>query len=119
MFIQFEKITGIHLAHGATDMRLSIDGLAAKVQETFELNPFSSNLFLFCNRERNRIKILHWEHNGFWLYYRRLENGTFRWPNGPEDETTILQPRQLRWLLEGLTLEEGKVHPKINANKVI
>ncbi|WP_445667394.1 IS66 family insertion sequence element accessory protein TnpB [Paenibacillus sp. FSL H8-0034] len=51
-------------------MRKSIDGLAALVQEGLGLNPFSSCLFVFCNRERNKLKILYWEHNGFWLYYR-------------------------------------------------
>lgn len=119
MIISFENITGIYLAHGVTDMRLSIDGLAAKVQETFQLDPCSSDIFLFCNKNRDRVKILHWEHNGFWLYYRRLENGTFRWPDGPEDQTTIIHPRQLRWLLEGLTVEEGKVYPKISSRKII
>ena len=119
MIMNLEGITGIYLAHGATDMRLSIDGLAAKVQETFQLNPCSSDIFLFCNKGRDKVKILHWEHNGFWLYYRRLENGTFQWPTGAEDRTTALQPRQLRWLLEGLTLEEGKVFPKVNVKKVV
>lgn len=119
MLINFEKITGIYLAHGVTDMRLSIDGLAAKIQETFQLEPCSSNIYLFCNRTKDRVKILHWDHNGFWLYYRRLENGTFQWPDGPKDQPTSLHPRQLRWILEGLTLEEGKVYPKIIAKKVI
>lgn len=119
MRINLEGITGIYLAHGVTDMRLSIDGLAAKVQETFQLEPCSSNIFLFSNRTRDRVKILHWDHNGFWLYYRRLENGTFQWPGGPEDQTTTINPRQLRWMLEGLTLEEGKVFPRVTANKVI
>jgi transposase len=119
MRINLDGITGIYLAHGVTDMRLSIDGLSAKVQETFQLEPCSSNIFLFCNRTRDRVKILHWDHNGFWLYYRRLENGTFQWPDGPEDQTTTINPRQLRWMLEGLTLEEGKVFPKVTATKVI
>ncbi|MTH55803.1 IS66 family insertion sequence element accessory protein TnpB [Bacillus mangrovi] len=119
MRINLDGITGIYVAHGVTDMRLSMDGLAAKVQETFQLNPCSSNLFLFSNRARDRVKILHWDHNGFWLYYRRLENGRFQWPDGAEDQPAKLHPRQLRWLMEGLTLEEGKVFPSIKANKII
>lgn len=119
MRINLEGVTGVFLAHGSTDMRLSIDGLAARVQETFELDPFSSNIFIFCNRNRDKVKILHWEHNGFWLYYRRLENGRFNWPQGPEDQATKITPRQLSWLLEGLTLEEGKVFPKVTAQKVV
>lgn len=119
MRIDLSNITGIYIANGNTDMRLSIDGLAAKVQQDFELDPFSSNIFLFSNRMRDKVKILHWEHNGFWLYYRRLENGRFRWPEGPDTQASSIDPRQLRWLLEGLTLEDGKVFPKINPKKVV
>lgn len=68
----------VYLAAGSTDMRKSIDGLAAIVQESFKLDPFSSSLFVFCNKSRNKIKILQWEHNGFWLHYRRLEKGIFQ-----------------------------------------
>lgn len=75
-------IQRVYLAMGATDLRKSIDGLAAIVQMSFQLDPFSSNLFVFCNRKRDKLKILHWDHNGFWLYYRRLENGVFQWPDG-------------------------------------
>ncbi|AXI01145.1 transposase [Sporosarcina sp. PTS2304] len=119
MRINLEGIQGIYLAHGATDMRLSIDGLSAKVQETFQANPCSSNLFIFCNRDRDRLKILHWDYNGFWLYYRRLETGRFHWPDGQEQETTSISPRQLQWMLDGLTIEEGKVFPRILGNKIV
>ena len=63
----------VYLAPGVTDMRKSIDGLALIVSEILDLDPFSQSLFVFCNRERNKLKILHWQTNGFWLYYRRLE----------------------------------------------
>lgn len=74
----------VYLACGSTDLRKSIDGLAAIIQERFGLDPFSPCLFVFCNRERNKLKILYWEHNGFRLCYRRLERGTFQWPTGSE-----------------------------------
>ncbi|WP_281365934.1 IS66 family insertion sequence element accessory protein TnpB [Paenibacillus phytohabitans] len=67
----------VYLTCGVTDLRKSIDGLAAVVQEQFQLNPFSTAQFVFCNRQRNKLKILQWDHAGFWLYYRRLEQGTF------------------------------------------
>ena len=70
----------VYLACGPTDLRKSIDALAALVQESFGLDPFSPSLFVFCNRERNKLKILYWEHNGFWLFYRCLERGTFSGP---------------------------------------
>lgn len=69
-----------YLALGPTDLRKSIDGLAVLTKESFELDPFSFCLFVFCNRKKDKQKILQWEHNGFWLHYRRLEKGKFIWP---------------------------------------
>ncbi len=69
----------VYLAPGITDMRKSINGLALIVNEVLALDPFSESLFVFCNRGRNKLKILHWQTNGFWLYYRRLEKGRFKW----------------------------------------
>lgn len=108
----------VYLACGSTDLRKSIDGLAALVQEGLGLNPFSPALFVFCNRERNKLKILYWEHNGFWLYYRRLERGTFRWPQASGDPVTITS-RELRWLLDGLSIHQQQAHPKVRAEVVI
>ena len=71
----------VYLAAGPTDLRKSIDGLAVIVQELFQLDPFSKALFVFCNRKKDKLKILFWDHNGFWLYYRRLEKGLFDWPD--------------------------------------
>ena len=66
-------------------MRKSIDGLAAIVKEQFHLNPFSSSLFLFCGKRRDRIKVLLWEGDGFLLLYKRLENGNFQWPRTEQE----------------------------------
>jgi transposase len=108
----------VYLALGPTDLRKSIDSLAALVQESFGLDPFSPCLFVFCNRERNKLKILYWEHNGFWLFYRRLERGTFQWPSGHEGTVTV-SSRELRWLLDGLELSQRQAHPKVMAETVI
>ncbi|MED1568662.1 MULTISPECIES: IS66 family insertion sequence element accessory protein TnpB [Bacillus cereus group] len=89
-------IEKVYLAQGATDLRKSIDGLAAVVKEEFELDPFSSCLSVFCNRSRDKLKILVWEHNGFWLHYRRLEKGTFYWPTGHPSVPLTISRRQLR-----------------------
>jgi len=97
----------------------SIDGLAALIQERFHLDPFSPCLFVFCNRQRDKLKILHWEHNGFWLYYRRLEKGTFQWPKESSSSPVQIGRRELRWLLDGLSLHQRQAHPELNARTVI
>jgi transposase len=108
----------VYLACGSTDLRKSIDGLAALVQEGLGLNPFSACLFVFCNRERNKLKILYWEHNGFWLFYRRLERGTFQWPRDHGDPVTVTT-RELRWLSESPSSSQRQAHPKVAATTII
>jgi transposase len=109
----------VYLACGATDLRKSIDGLAALVQQGFALDPFSSAWFVFCNRERDKLKILRWEHNGFWLYYRRLERGRFAWPPTATSPTRPISRRQLQWLLDGLSLEQPRAHPGVRARVAV
>ena len=98
----------IYIACGYTDMRKSIDGLAALVQNHFEMDPFESALFLFCGRRCDRIKALLWEGDGFLLLYKRLENGKFQWPR-TEEELRPISRQQFRWLMEGLQVEQKKV----------
>ena len=95
----------IYIACGYTDMRKSIDGFAALVQQQFRMDPFSPALFLFCGKRRDRFKALLWEGDGFIIFYKRLENGTFRWPRSQEEVKPITW-QQFRWLMEGLELEQ-------------
>lgn len=108
----------VYLATGFTDLRKSIDGLAALVQEGFGLDPFSPSLFVFCNRGRNKLKILYWDVNGFWLVYRRLERGTFQWPTASEQVMTI-SSRELHWLLDGLSLHQRQAHTHVPVKVVV
>jgi transposase len=103
----------VYLALGATDLRKSIDGLAVLVADVLQQDPFSTHLFVFCNAARDKIKILLWQHNGFWLFYRRLERDRFRWPSadGASAAATV-SPRELRWLLDGLDYRCIEGHKK-------
>jgi len=103
----------IHLACGHTDMRKSINGLSVIVQETFQLDPFDAALFVFCNRNRDRLKILEWDGDGFWLYFKRLEKGHFRWPQPGDAPTMLLTGEELSVLLGGV-----RVELKIKRNEV-
>ena len=107
MLTDFTGADRVYIACGYTDLRCGIDGLAAIVQQQFNLDPFSNTLFLFCGRRRDRIKALYWEGNGFVLLYKRLDNGVFRWPRN-ETEARTLTEQEIRWLFEGLELEQPK-----------
>jgi transposase len=89
----------IYPACGHTDMRKSINGLASIVEAGFKLDPCNGALFVFCNRNRDRIKILEWDGDGFWLYFKRLEKGRFRWPQVGESDTMTLTGEELHLLL--------------------
>ena len=95
----------VFLACGRTDMRKQIDGLAAIVEGSFKLNPFDGALFVFCNRNRDRIKILEWDNDGYWLHSKRLEKGRFRWPAESEDATMSFTGEELSYLLGGTRVE--------------
>jgi transposase len=97
----------VFLCVGYTDMRLQINGLAAIVKQVFKLDPCSRSLFLFCGRRSDRMKALYFEGDGFLLLYKRLERGRYQWPR-KESEALRLTPQQLRWLLEGLSIEQPR-----------
>ena len=86
-------------------MRKSINGLAAIVETNFRLDPFVGALFVFCNRDRDRLKILEWDGDGFWLHFKRLEKGHFRWPSEGETQTLSLTGEELGILLSGSKVE--------------
>lgn len=98
------KAEKVYIACGYTDMPKSINGLAAIVQQNFQLNPFQNSLFLFCGKKCDRLKALYWEEDGFLLLYKHLENGTFQWPRN-ENAVRNISSQELRWLLEGLCID--------------
>ena len=102
----------IYIVCGHTDMRKSSDGLAAIIQQQFQLDLFSSSAFLFCGRRRDLLKVLLWEEDGFLLLYKRLENGKFTWPRN-EQEVRDLTHEQYIWLMQGLSVDQPKAIKKI------
>ena len=102
----------MYLAAGSTDMRKQINSLSILVQERMELDPFSGSVFVFCNRRRSTVKALYWDRNGFCLWQKRLERDRFRWPETRE-EVMQISPRELRWLLDGLSLMQSGAHGQL------
>lgn len=103
----------IYLACGRTDMRKGFDSLAALVREHLGHDPLSGALFLFVGRERDRLKILYWDSDGYALWYKRLEEGTFRLPAAPPTAASVeLKASELAMLLEGIDLKSVKRSPR-------
>ena len=109
------KADNIYIVCGHTDMRKAIDGLAAIIQQQFELDLFSDSLFLFCGRRCDRMKALLWEGDGFVLLYKRLETGKFNWPRD-KNEVRSLTNEQYIWLLQGLAVDQPKAIKKLDGS---
>lgn len=91
----------IWLAAAPVDMRLGFDGLAAKVQGVLAANPFGGQAFVFRNRRGDRLKLLLWDGLGFWLLYRRLDQGRLHWPRVGDGVAVELSAAQWAMLVEG------------------
>jgi transposase len=97
----------IFLATGATDMRKSFNGLSGLVRSRLAEDPLSGDLFVFCNRAKNRLKILFFDSTGLWVLAKRLERGTFDWPAEPAGRERIeLRYEKLLLILGGLDTGE-------------
>jgi transposase len=96
----------IFLVAGATDMRKSFNGLAGIVRERVQANPMSRHLFFFCNRARNRMKVLVADESGMWVLSKRLDRGTFAWPSADASAVRVeYRQEQLALLLHGFDAE--------------
>jgi transposase len=93
----------VFLVAGVTDMRKSFDTLAAVVRSVIHDDPLSGHMFVFCNRRRDRLKVLLWEESGFWLMAKRLEKGTFIWPESSRGRVEY-STAELAAMLAGLEL---------------
>ena len=105
----------IYIKPGATDMRKQINGLSLLVEEEFGEDLFNGNLFLFCSRNRRRLKIIYWDRNGFCLWLKRLEKDKFPWPKDGDEAVKITRD-QLVMLLDGVNFFNA--HKKINFSRV-
>lgn len=92
-----------------------MDGLVILVAEYLKLNPMSGQLFVFRNRHANKIKILLWERNGFWLCYKRLEQGKLKFP-AKSEVAMLLTAEQFSWLLSGLDFVKHDLLPEVKAS---
>jgi transposase len=104
-----------YLYHQATDMRKSFEGLSGIIQSTMKHNPLSGDVYLFINKQKDKIKLLRWEYGGFVLYYKRLEQGSLSVPkrvqNGASEK--ISWP-ELVLMIEGIVVEKYRQKPRFS-----
>lgn len=109
----------VYLYTGVVDMRKSIDGLSVFVEQQMALSPFEPSVFVFANRQRDKVKLLLWERNGFVLWYKRLEKQRFHWPTlRPETPSISLTIPELNYLLDGLDIFNNQPHKPLNYRAV-
>ena len=115
----FNDLPTVYLHRTPVDFRKAVNGLCELVQQELEMNPFDENLYVFCNRKRDRLKILHWDRTGFVLWYKRLEEEKFKWP--VDDIETVIQvdEQSLNWLLSGLMTRPPEPHKTLHYQPII
>lgn len=110
----FSDLPSIYLHRDVVDFRKAVNGLCVIVEQEMSLNPFDASLFVFCNRRRDRLKILHWDKTGFVLWYKRLEKERFKWPLYEDDTVVELNEESFYWLLSGLPVRPPEPHKPLN-----
>jgi transposase len=103
----------IFLATEPADMRKGFDGLSQLVRERIAQDPLSGHLFVFRNKRRDRVKILYWDKDGFALWYKRLEKGTFRFPEAKDGRVEVT-PAEMAAVLEGIDLSRARRFPRFS-----
>jgi len=114
----FVDTGAVYLHRDPVDFRKSIDGLSLIVEHTMGLSVFDAAVFVFCNKRRDKLKILYWDSSGFCLWYKRLEKERFKWPRQDDRETIALTEEQFHWLLRGFDLRQLTPHQTLNYGSV-
>jgi len=107
----------VYLSLQPVDFRRGLRSLTAYVEAELGQNPFARSLYLFTNRQHNRIRILYWDRTGFCLWTKVLEKARFHWPDDERHQT--LTTEQLRWLLEGYDISQMTPHPALEYQTVL
>ncbi len=108
----------IYLHRAPVDFRKAINGLSAIVSTVMELSIFEAGLFVFCNKKRDKLKILYWDSTGFCLWQKRLEKDKFIWPNKYQTPVINWSLEQLNWLLRGIDVSKIKTHNLLKYNTI-
>lgn len=111
--IGFSEVKNLYVVTGVTDLRKGIDGYAAIVQAQLGREPTDHSMYLFCNRDHTKLKCLYYDGTGFWLLYKRLNKGHFKWKSSGDQASVTITEQQLRWLLDGLKMDQKSAFKNI------
>ena len=100
----FVEVPEVFLHRDVVDFRKSIKGLVGIVEDELECDAYTGTLFVFCNKAKDKLKILYWDKTGFAFWYKRLEKQKFKWPSRISSQAFELTEQQLAWLLSGCTV---------------
>ena len=118
MFLSLTQFR-FYLYCSATDMRKSFDGLCGLVRNDLKTDPLSGDGYVFLNKRRDRIKLLLWDGDGFWIFYKRLEKGTFQRPSRiPDSPSVVLPYEELVMILKGLDLSAIRRRPRYQRRNI-
>ena len=115
----FREVSAVYLHREPVDFRKAVNGLSLIVEQSMSLSPFSGAVFVFCNRGRDKLKLLYWDRSGFALWYKRLEKEKFKWPRRWPDAVIHLSEQQLHWLLDGYDITRMQAHYPLHYSSVL
>jgi len=115
----FQEVDTVYLHRDPVDFRKSINGLSIIVEAEMALSPLSGALFVFCNKKRDKLKLLYWDQSGFALWYKRLEQEKFKWPRRASEAVLELTEAQLHWLLSGYDITRMQPHAHLTYQTVL
>ena len=110
----FQDVPLVYLHRDPVDFRKAINGLVVIIEQSMALSAYEQALFVFCNRGRDKLKIVYWDETGFCLWYKRLEKARFAWPRRADENVVSLSEEQLHWLLRGLDIMTLQPHERLN-----
>ncbi len=108
----------IYLHRDFVDFRKQINGLSMIVTEQMDLDIFVASMFVFCNKRRDKLKVLYWDKTGFCLWHKRLEQDKFKWPRKDEHAIIGWRSEQLDWLLRGFDVVRITPHKALKYNQI-
>ena len=113
MSLQWHDVP-VYMHREPVDFRKSINGLSVIVEEAMEMNIYAGGIFVFCNRQGDKLKVLYWDRTGFSLWYKRLEAARFAWPKDHTDAVVEWTVEEFEWLLQGVDVMQIRKHKALD-----